>query len=156
MKIKIRKFRQEDAEAVSALIKNNFMKLDMGGHTKEGLRLQIEGNSPDNLIKRSKDVCYFVSTGPYKITGICGYDKEKIHTLFVDIPYQNKGIGKHLLEKILQEAKNDGLKSIIIWSIFFAQGFYQKYGFKRLREISFPEETRDIILIEMEMILLHP
>ena len=148
--MKIHRFRTEDAKEVSSLIKNNFIKLDLGGHTQEGIRLQIKGNNPKNLIKRSKYIDYFVSIDKNKVTGICGYDREKIHTLFVDIHYHGKGIGRQLLEKVIEEGKKKGVKNFKTLSTFYAEGFYIKSGFKRIRELSFPEETRDIILIEME------
>ena len=48
----IRKFSIEDAKYVYEIIRDNFMNIDLGGHTSKGIRLQIEGNSPINLIER--------------------------------------------------------------------------------------------------------
>ena len=74
-----------------------------------------------------------------EIIGICGYDREKVHTLFVDINHQKEGIGKKLLTKILDEAKNEGLKSIKTWSTFYAEKFYNSFGFIKREEIYFQE-----------------
>ena len=72
--------------------------------------MQIEGNSVTSIIERSKNITYFVATEKNKIIGICGYDTQKIYTLFVDVRYHKKGIGKKLLAKVLYEAKNEGIK----------------------------------------------
>ena len=85
-----------------------------------------------------------------KIVGICGYDKEKIHTLFIDINFQKRGIGKELLNTVLEEAKKERIRELFTWSTFYAESFYQGFGFKRTREIYLPEGKKDIILVEMK------
>ncbi|OGL52356.1 MAG: hypothetical protein A3C43_11170 [Candidatus Schekmanbacteria bacterium RIFCSPHIGHO2_02_FULL_38_11] len=145
--MKIKKFKEENANEVSQIIKECFLNLNIRGHTKKGIELQIWGNSPENLINRSKTVKYFVAVENNKIIGVCGYDKEKVHTLFVDINYQKKGIGKKLLNRILDEAQKDGIKSIKTWSTIYAKQFYNSFGFKKVKEIELGK--KDIILIEM-------
>ena len=60
--MEIRKFKKEDAIEASLIIKECFQKLDIGKHTDRGIQLQIEGNSPENLIKRSENIKYFVAS----------------------------------------------------------------------------------------------
>ena len=48
--MEIRKLTNKDAESVSALIKECFEAIDLGGHTEEGKRIQIESNNPQNLM----------------------------------------------------------------------------------------------------------
>ena len=147
--MKIRRFKKADADAASRLIRECFMILDMGGHTKREIALQIEGNSPENLIKRSESIKYFVAIDDSKVIGICGYDKQKVHTLFVDINYHKHGIGKKLLETVLRAAQADRLQSIITWSTIYAENFYHSFGFNIVKEVFLPEDTKDITLIEM-------
>jgi hypothetical protein len=91
--MEFRKFKNNDAVPVSNLIKECFNTIDLGGHTEEGKRLQIEGNSPQNLIKRAQSTRYFIAIDTDSIMGICGYDKYKIQTLFVDVGYVKMGSG---------------------------------------------------------------
>lgn len=149
----IRRFRKEDAAELSRLIRECFLSLDLGKHTKEGINLQTENNSPQNLINRSKKIHYFVAEINGKPVGICGYDKVKVHTLFVDLHHHKKGIGHKLLQKVLDEAKNKSIKRLITWSTLYAYQFYQKHGFQRVREIKLPEGKEEITLIEMERYL---
>jgi N-acetylglutamate synthase-like GNAT family acetyltransferase len=147
--MKIRRFIKADAVDASRLIKECFLKLDVGGHTKRGIELQIESYSPENLIKKSEGIKYFVATNNSKVIGICGHDQQKVHTLFIDISYHKHGVGKQLLETILRDARAEGLKSITTWSTIYAENFYHSFGFYKIDEIIFPADTKDIMLIEM-------
>lgn len=147
--MEIRKFTYKDATFVSKLIGECFNTLDLGGHTEEGKRLQIESNSPENLIKKAQTVRYFVAVEGDQIVGICGYDKYKVQTLFVDVRHQNKRIGKALLDKVLSEAKNEGLTSLITWATLYSETFYCALGFEKLGKICLPKDRKDIVLIEM-------
>lgn len=146
----IRRFKNEDAETISKIIKECFETLEIGKHTKEGIALQIAYNDSKHLIENSKNFNYFVAEDNGKPVGICGLDQAKIRTLFIDLHYQNRGIGKALLSRILQEAKSKGAKKLITWSTLYARPFYFRFGFKQVKEIKLPEKKEDIILIEME------
>ena len=147
--MEIRRFKKADAPEVSQLIKECYLKLDIGGHTERGRKMQIWGNNEEDLIKRSVNINYFVAVENKKIIGICSYDKEQVHTWFVDINFHSCGIGKALLQKLLSEARAEGLKSITTWSTFYAEKFYLAFGFDRVKEIYLPEGYKDIILFEM-------
>ena len=146
----IREFRNQDAIYVSAIIKECFNTIDLGGHTEEGKRIQIESNSPENLLKRAQKVRYFIAYEANRILGICGYDRYKVQTLFVDIDHLNQGIGKALLNKTLSEATKDGLLSIDTWATFCSERFYRKFGFEKIGEINLPDGRNEIILIIMK------
>ena len=148
--MEIRKFTDKDAISVSAIIKECFNTIDLGGHTEEGKRIQIESNSPENLIKRAQNVRYFVVCEANRIIGICGYDRYKVQTLFVDVDHQKRGIGKALLHKILMKAVKDGLLSIDTWATFYSEKFYHAFGFERKGEIHLPDGRSEIVLIVMK------
>ncbi len=126
----------------------------MGGHTEKGIRLQVESNSSNKLIEKSCIVQYFVAWEEGQIVGICGFDKNRVHTLFVDIDFQNRGVGKDLLNNVLIMAAKDGIQSIDTWATFYSVPFYRSFGFEKIREIHLPEGTDEIILIEMRKWLL--
>ena len=144
----IRKFKKEDAIEISRIIKECF--LDLGKHTKVGINLQIENNSPNNLITRSRKINFYVAEIDGKLAGICGFDSQKIHTLFIDLYNHKQGIGSKLLQRIMKEAKSKGVSMLKTWSTMYAYPFYAKYGFHGLKEIKLPVGKEDIILIEME------
>lgn len=146
----IRRFEEEDAEEIYRIIKECFEFQDIGKHTKKGIALQIQHNDTKHLIENSKNFTYFVAEIDGKPVGICGLDQAKIRTLFIDLNYQDRGIGKKLLSRILKEAKSKGVKKLITWSTFYARHFYSKFGFEEVKEIKLPEGKEDMVLIEME------
>ena len=147
--MKIRLFEHEDALVVTAIIEKCFTRLELGGHTPEGIRIQIAGSQPDSLITRSLTTRYFVATVDGAIVGICGYGDGKVQTLFVDIDHHGRGIGKALLTTVLADAEKSGLTKIVTWSTMYAEDLYASFGFRREREVCLPEGSSDIILIEM-------
>ncbi|WP_053241995.1 GNAT family N-acetyltransferase [Clostridium sp. DMHC 10] len=44
--------------------------------------------------------------------------------------YRGTGIGKVLVEEMLKKAFKDGIKEVLIHAQAYAQGFYEKLGFK--------------------------
>ena len=153
MQFTIRNFKEEDASRISSIIEECFKLIDLGNHTAEGIRLQIEANRPELLIEKSKTVTYFVAAYNDNIVGICGYRKNKIQTLFVDINYHHDGIGSALLAKVLADAKSNGLSRVFTWSTVFAENLYSSFGFRKEQEIFFPDGSKDIGLILMTKVL---
>ena len=154
MELLIRDFEISDANLVFKIIKDCFENLKIGGHNSEGMKMQIAGNSPEILIERAKTVHYITALINNKVVGIGGYDNEKIHTLFVSRKCQRSGIGEKLLDEIIKRAKQENIESLITWSTFYARNFYEKNGFKMVKEVSFPENKKDIILLEMRKELI--
>ena len=132
------------------MFNRSFRDIDLGGHTEEAKCIQIESNSPETLMRRAQSVQYFVAVNGDRIIGICGFDKHKVQTLFIDIRYLYEGIGRALLNKVLSEAFNQGLTSLKTWATFYSVRFYRKSGFVKIGEIHLPEGRNDIILIEMQ------
>src|SRR3989304_8733021 len=132
----IRKFNADDVLEVSKIIKKCFTIQNLGGYSKESIEHQINENSPEKLIENSNNVRYFVLLDNDKILGVGGYDNKKIRTFFIDPEYQNKGIGKLLLSHILTEAKNEGINELKCWSTKYAEKFYNKNGFKKIKDLN--------------------
>ncbi len=150
----IRKFKDEDAVDASKMIEKCFLTLNLGNYSKGAIENQIEENSPDRLKENSKLVKYYVAVIDDNIEGIGGFDTSKIRTFFVNPELQKKGIGKQLMLKVLSEAKKDGLKQLYCWSTLYAEGFYEKYGFKRMKEITLTSHNKSkITFLEMNKLL---
>lgn len=130
--MRIRKFKEKDAFQASILAKKGWL-INSSYYSKESIKEQIEANSPKNLLKKSKKVIYFVATERDKLLGIAGYDENKVHTFFVDPQFQRKGIGRILLQKVLFEATRKGIKSLDVWSTFYAEPFYSVFGFRKVK-----------------------
>lgn len=149
----IRKFRKGDAIFVSKIIEECFKRQNLGGYSDNVINGQIKDNSPDKILEYSNNVKYFVAVKDKEIIGIAGYDGAKVRTLFVKISYQNNGIGKKLLAKILSEANKDRINKLLCWSTLFAEKFYKNNGFRTNKNLRFPYKNDILTFKEMQIIL---
>src|SRR3989344_6592060 len=149
MSTQIRKFQSQDAIKVSNVIKKGFRSIISKNYTKESVEDQIKENSPKKIIEKAKKVKYFVAVEKGKILGFGGYNEEKIHTFFVLPEMQGKGIGSRILEKVLTEAKKDGIESLKCWSSFNAENFYASFGFKKIKKLNLKTKNSSISFMEM-------
>ena len=149
----IRKFRDEDAIRVSNIIKDGFQISNAPYYSKNSIQEQVEANSAENLIEKAKKVNYFVAVKQDKIVGFGGYDNKKVHTLFVDPEEQRQGIGKKILERILSEAKKEGIISLDSWSTYYAEKFYNNHGFKKIKNfvLQCKKSSIEFILMRKEI-----
>jgi N-acetylglutamate synthase-like GNAT family acetyltransferase len=147
--LEIRPFKKRDAQQAFSVIEECFTKIEPGRHTKRGIELQLQNNRPESLIEKSEIVKYFVAIRSGEVIGICGHDREQIHTLFVKPECQHEGIGGRLLSFVLERARAEGIEQITTWSTCFAMSFYKRVGFEVVRDIYLPEKKKDIGLIEM-------
>jgi len=150
--MRIRRFIPEDAIQASNLVKKGWLA-NSSYYSHESIKEQIEANSPENLIKKSKKVNYFVIAQKDKILGIGGYDKNKVHTFFVDPEYQRKSIGRKILQKVLSEAKKKHIKQLDAWSTFYAEKFYSSFGFKKIKVFTLQckYSSIDFVLMRKEL-----
>lgn len=144
MDIKIRRFTEEDVFEVSNIIKKAFLPLTSAGYTPEAIAGQISQNSPPKIIAKAKKVNYYVAVNNDKILGFGGFDREKVHTFFVRPEMQRYGIGSKIMEKVLTEAKKDGIKNLKCWSTFNAVNFYSSFGFKKIKILTLPTKNSSI------------
>jgi len=147
--IRIRKFKKGDAIKVSNVIKKSFRSIISKNYTKESVEDQIKENSPKKILEKAKKVKYFVAVEKGKIVGFGGYNEEKIHTFFVIPERHGKGIGSKILERVLTEAKKDGIKSLKCWSTFNAENFYSSFGFKKRKKLTLKTKNSSISFMEM-------
>jgi amino-acid N-acetyltransferase len=63
-------------------------------------------------------------------------DLAEIKSLAVDEEYQNKGIGKALVEKAVEQAKNLGVQKV--FALTLVPKFFEKYGFSVVDKKTLP------------------
>ncbi|DAB34275.1 MAG: amino-acid N-acetyltransferase [Sulfurospirillum sp.] len=64
------------------------------------------------------------------------FDLAEVRSLIVDKNYQGKGIGRGIVEALLQEGKNLGVKKI--FTLTYVKGFFESLGFKEIPKESLP------------------
>lgn len=83
-----------------------------------------------------KNEVYHLADQEYKIVGFYAFVINEnyiyLDSLFILPEYIGKGLGKILINDLLQKVKEFGHKTIILESEPFAEDFYKKYGFETI------------------------
>ena len=148
--MRIRKFRKEDAQRASNIIKKNFLEVNSKIYPKKTVTALIKDSTPTRLIEKSKTRHYYVAIENDNILGIGGYEEDNIHTFFVKLKIHGKGIGKKLMERVLDDAKKEGIKIMNCASTHYAEKFYTSFGFKRIREKTIPFYNTKLTFVQMK------
>ena len=132
----IRRFRADDAEAVSALIIKTLRTTNIKDYSEEYIENDVKAFSLEGVIQRASWTHFYVVVCGETIVG-CGAigpywgktDESSLFTIFVLPEYQGKGIGR----KIIEALENDEffLRSVRIEipSSITACEFYKKMGY---------------------------
>ena len=133
---KVRKFQEEDAEEVSALIAKTLKTINIKDYSSEYIENDIKKLSPSNIIERSKWMNFYVICDEGIIIG-CGAigsywgkeDESSLFNIFVLPEYQGKGIGRKIIETLEQDELLLRAKRVEIPASITACEFYRKMGY---------------------------
>lgn len=133
---KIRRFRTENAEEVSALIAKTLRTVNIKDYPEEYIEANVSSHSADILIERAKEGHMYVVYDDLRIVGcgaIAGYwgstTESILLTVFVLPEHQGKGIGKSIILTLEQDEFFLRAKRIEIPASITAVGFYRKMGY---------------------------
>ncbi len=139
----IRNIESKDIDEVTDINIECWKKCYTGIIDKEYLENIDRQNRVINITRAMENNMFIVAEEKERILGSCRYvpnngfspnfeeiDAE-ICALYVDVNFQNKGVGTKLLEYVLEELKKNGKKKVIIWCLKGnekARLFYSKMG----------------------------
>lgn len=132
----IRRFQNEDAEAISELIIKTLRTSNIKDYSKEYIENDVKKFTPEDVIQRASWTHFYVACDGGKIVG-CGaigpyWDKEDescLFNIFVLPEYQGKGIGKKMIEALELDPLFLRAKRIEIPASITACQFYKKMGY---------------------------
>ena len=107
-----------------------------GYYEEEVVRFCKDMHQFDTILFRARTGQTIVCTINNKICGTGTLTDNKIHAIYTDPAFQRKGIGKRIIYCLLQEAKQQGMSNVLVEAIPGSKGFYEKFGFKTVREES--------------------
>ncbi|WP_281239570.1 GNAT family N-acetyltransferase [Flavobacterium praedii] len=139
MKIKIRPYQTEDAQAILDIINYNILNstalYDYNIRTYEQQKAILEDKTnkhfPVIVAKQDGKVVGFGMYSEFRFREAYKYTVE--HSVYVDNEHHGQGIGKLLLYELIQLAKNQKLHTMI--AVIDAENqssidFHEKFGFK--------------------------
>ena len=131
----IRKFRYNDAEKVSDLIKKVLLEVNSKDYSKSVIHFMCNHFTPERIIKNSNDRTTFVAIQNDKIIGTISLKKNVIHLLFVNPKLHKKGLGTKLVNRAEKLAVKNKYKTIVVPSSITALVFYKKLGYKEFKRV---------------------
>ena len=125
----IRKAILQDARQIHRLLLN---------YAKDGLVLS---RSLMEIFEAIRDFYVFVEGD--RVVGaaalnICWEDLAEVRSLVVDESFAGRGIGKHLVEACLSEARNLGIGRV--FALTYQQAFFEKLGFSVIEKSELPQK----------------
>ncbi|MGA5656431.1 GNAT family N-acetyltransferase [Rahnella contaminans] len=92
-----------------------------------------------------------VTDGRLGATGFLDLSSGSVEAVFTLPQYTGKGLGSQIIEAIKSEARERGFEQLTLSSTPNAQPFYEKHGFKLLRESMYSSALAQAELRCMEM-----
>ncbi|MBO4886938.1 MAG: GNAT family N-acetyltransferase [Firmicutes bacterium] len=164
--MKIRRFTDADAPAVSELIRTTLRISNAKDYPPEMIEALIERETPEHVKQRASWTHFYVAENE---TGIIGsgaigpywdkQDESSLFTIFVHPDYQGKGVGRAIIETLEQDEFALRAKRIEIPASITGLPFYQKLGYTfknghsemdaerlyRLEKYRIPEDQRILL-----------
>lgn len=140
---------------VIEMILETFDKYVGSGYTEQGIVTFRNFVKPEALLERYKNVTDFmlVAKVQEQIIGVISLrDKSHISLFFVKEDYHGRGVGRELLDRVLEklEVKQKGITKITVNSSPYAVKVYERLGFTKTEE---EKEVDGIVFVPMECYL---
>jgi len=138
--IRIRCYREEDAENAGRLIAETYSRYNLSfASAAERAKFlgpfQHAGSDQEAHKKEIARVLradmVFVAEDNGEIVGILRGQHDKLQSLFVSGAYHRQGIGRRLVERFERECRRQNSAVIKLRSTLFAVPFYQAMGYKK-------------------------
>ena len=132
----VRRFRQQDAAAVSGLIIQTLRTTNIGDYSEAYIENIVGNFTPEHIIERANWTHFYVICDDESIAG-CGaigpyWDKEDesaFFNIFVRPDYQGKGLGRQIVDTLEQDPYYLRARRIEIAASITARDFYRKLGY---------------------------
>lgn len=135
----IEKLNLKDIPTVVNLHRRCVSKSNSASYPKDVIEAWLEDISEDNVKNLLDDTNWVVVKEKESIVGFCQYDigEELLYQIQIDPDYQNRGYGKALYGFVENAFKKQGKSEVLVNSTLDAEPFYEKLGFKKIRNTKF-------------------
>lgn len=151
--MEIRRFKDEDANAVSEVIRTTIRISNTKDYPAELMDELIASETPEAVLGRASWTHFYVALDERKIIG-CGAigpywgkeDESSLFTIFVFPEYQGKGVGRSIIDTLEKDEYFIRAKRIEIPASITGVPFYLKMGYHYKNGITTPDEEHLIRL----------
>lgn len=137
--IEIKEYKNKYAKAISKIVIQNLLEINSRDYGIEFCKNSTKDFTVNKILEEfNKRTKVFVALENDIVVGTAGLDKSWynddgeywILTVFVDISHHKQGIGKMLIQKIEDFAKEMKFKKLVIPASITACEFYHKLGYE--------------------------
>jgi GNAT superfamily N-acetyltransferase len=133
--IMIRPAVAADAPAISSLIVAALRKTNAADYPAVVIDRLAASFGEAQIARMVAQREMFVASHHALVIGIIGFADGAVRSLFVAPDFQRHGIGRQLIERIVYQARQSGIRSITVAASLTAIGFYRRCGFSELRSV---------------------
>ena len=151
--MEIRRYRDEDAEDVSALIIYTLRVTNIRDYTEEYIEELVLHMRPEDIRERAAEVNFYVVKDGGKTVGCGGIgpywgrtDEGRFTNIFVHPGYQGRGIGKLIVKTLESDGFASQVRRIEVPASVTARDFYIRLGYNYRNGETAPNEDRLVIL----------
>ena len=147
--MKIRRFNENDAAKVSAMIIQTLKTTNSKDYSEEAINTLEKQMQPPHISERAAWTHFYVVEESNSIIG-CGAigsywgseTESSLFTIFVLPEYQGKGIGRKIIEALEQDEYFLRAKRIEVPASITAVNFYRKLGYDYKNGVDRPDEEQ--------------
>lgn len=136
MKLLIRRFIDEDAVDIARIVKRNFLEVNIFDYSEQEMKKIAEIYDVNKIRKIASYAHMYVVlddhiiVGTGSISSYFGSEEESILlTIFVMPEYQNRSVGKLIMQTLEQDEFFKRARRVEIASSITAYNFYMKFGY---------------------------
>jgi len=142
MQVQVRRATAADAKAVHDVVLRAVLETNARDYPGSVIE-RLAASLPERVASNLEQSLAFVATVDGQIVGTGSLDGQTVSNVFIHPNYQGQGTGARLMDAIEGAANNQHGSTLTLQSSITAQVFYEKRGFKVVRE-SFCGEERTI------------
>ncbi|WP_339516405.1 GNAT family N-acetyltransferase [Pseudomonas sp. RL_15y_Pfl2_60] len=135
MALVLRKARQGDATAISALIISAIKQTNAKDYPAELIESLPEHFSAEQVAMRMSTRDTYVALDAGVVIATASLDDMTVRSVFVLPEYQGRGAGLELMMQIEALALQRSISTLNVPSSITAEGFYKRLGYTTIREV---------------------
>jgi GNAT superfamily N-acetyltransferase len=139
MQVQVRRATAADAETVHDVVLRAVLETNARDYPRSIIE-RLASSLPKRIASNLGQSHAFGATVDGQIVGTGSLDGQTVSSVFVHPTYQGQGIGARLMDAIEGAAHNQHGSALTLQSSITAQAFYEKRGFKVVRESLYGEE----------------
>jgi len=145
MTYKVRAAHTGDAQGISEVILRSLRETNAKDYSRDIIERVEQSFSPAAVLELMARRTVFVATSGQQIVGTASLNRRVVRTVFVSPDVQGRGVGRLLMGRVEQAAREAGVEVLAVPSSVTAEQFYSRLGFKLVRD-SYHGEERTIIM----------